>query len=300
MAVRAEDSGSPGAQSSATGRNTGPSLKQGHFRCADDRGATRGLSVSPPREQGGRHHDLEGHAGLFISVRETSPDVTAALRVFLPKSEPGATGAVALGTQSLDAPPEFSERTPLGFGDLRPAPAHREFQPEPGRPAIGRAVSRPLLAAGRSPPEDRGGGGEVGLNQSTACLRQRAREPGSEGDSPRPRSVPANAAARAAWNRFAVARSAASSGDDVERLGPQASRRDMLVLERRRAGRTTRPPRRRPGARTLHDRRKPRVQAIRSLRATQRSAGSDRGPAAVGRGRRGPGHRGPPDNRPSR
>ena len=54
------------------------------------------------------------------------------------------------------------------------------------------------------------------LNQSRACLRQRAREPGSDGESPGPGSVPANAAARAAWNRFAVVRSAASSGDDVK------------------------------------------------------------------------------------
>ena len=191
--------------------------------------------------------------------------------------------------------------TPLGFGESPTGPARRGSPPGPGRPAIGRASGRPPRAAGPSPNPGRRRGGEVGFSQSRACSRHRAGDRSVGASSPGSPSVPASAAARAAWKRFIEARSAASVRRRGERLGPQAGRRRVLATregepgERREllgVGRAVAP---------LHDGGEPRLQGDHPLGAGgQRGRGSGTGPAAGGRRRRGPGHRGPPGGRPPR
>ena len=64
-------------------------------------------------------------------------------------------GGVGLRPHRIDPAPEVAERTALGLGESRPGPADRGVRPGPGRPAIGRAASRPRLAAGRFPTAGR-------------------------------------------------------------------------------------------------------------------------------------------------
>ena len=101
------------------GRNTGPlSNRVIFFVLMTDPGPRAASRCRRPENRASHATTSTARSSGYI-IRETRPDVTAALRIFLSRSDPGASGAVALGTQSLDAAPEFSERTALGFGDFR-------------------------------------------------------------------------------------------------------------------------------------------------------------------------------------
>ena len=258
--------------------------KQGHFLCADDRaGATRRLSVSPTRKPGEPRHDLDGSLAGYL-VRETRPEVTAALR-FFSESDPGASGAVLSARRASTRPQNSWRERRSGSG----IPASSGSSRIPAR--AGSTCHRPsrFQTAARcwEVPALRSAAEAVrsALNQSRACFRQRARDSDSEGESSAPALGPGQRRGAAAWNRFAAVRSAASSGDAVNDSVQSKSPRHTR-LERRPSGRTTRPPRGRPEVRHPSTTAGSRAsRAIRSSGARREIAGA----SASGSGGGGPG-----------
>ena len=197
-------------------RRTAPPLG-GHVRTwrRPDLATSSACTASDARpEIGGRRRDLGG-ARLFLSSWGNVPGRYSRPHGFPAAARYRRVAGAGLRPQRLDAVPEFAQRTPLGFGESRPGPAHRGSPPGPGRPAIGRAASGDRRSLRGGPRiQDGGGGGEVGLAASRRPARASAPANRPSDASPRrPPSVPASAAARAAWKRFIAARSAASAGD---------------------------------------------------------------------------------------
>ena len=150
----------------------------------------------------------------------------------------------------------------------RPWPAHRGVPPGPGRPATGRAASRPRLAAWAVPDSRTAAdAARSASNQATACSRQRARERASGGPSSRPLPAPANAAARAAWKRFPDGRVGRQRRRGGERVGPQAGRRRVEVPGEGEPGEFRARFRVGGAVASLHDGGQPRLQRDQVLRS---------------------------------